>query len=352
MHLLRRVSGSLLAGAIALAGCCLGQPAAAADEPYPGQLVHGKAWLVVDATSGAILSARNPHRRLRPASTLKTLTALTLLPLLDKSQVYRVQWEDAAVEGSAVGIVPGATYTIDDLFYGLLLPSGNDAAHALASAAGGMKDTVALMQDQAERIGAVDTTVRNSSGLDAPGQLTTAYDLALIAKNALRRSDFVRYVTTATTAFPGQLPKRPDKQRPTYQIYNQNPLVLDGYPGAIGVKTGYTTGAGRTFVGAAERDGHRLIVVMMDYVEATDVAAPRLLDWGFAHLDDDPIGYLVGPRVPEKRLAARIAAPATAPTAAAGAGLPGWQGTVLPAGLAVALVVAVAGGLVLRRGRG
>lgn len=349
MHLSRRPPAALVAVLVTLAAASLGQPAHA-DKPAPGDLVHGKSWLVVDVSTAKVLAAKNPHRRLRPASTLKTLTALTLLPRLDKSSTYKVQWEDAAAEGSAVGIVPGASYTVDELFYGLLLPSGNDAAHALASAAGGMKDTVALMQEQAERVGAVDTTVRNSSGLDAPGQFTTAYDLALIAKSALRRRDFVHYATTATTAFPGRMPKRGGK-RATYQIYNQNPLVLDSYRGVLGVKTGYTTGAGRTFVGAAERDGHLLIIVMMGYLEPTELAAPRLLDWGFAHVADEPLGYLVPAPSPERHLVARTPAPAVTPTTA-GASLPGWGGTLVLAGVAVSLVVAVAGGLALRRGRG
>jgi D-alanyl-D-alanine carboxypeptidase (penicillin-binding protein 5/6) len=262
------------------------------DGPTPPKVL-AKSWLIADADSGEILAAKNAHTRLKPASTLKTLTAVTLLPLLDKQNEYKVQWEDAAVEGSAVGIVPGATYTIDQLFYGMMLPSGNDAAHALANAAGGKVKTVTLMKEEAKRLLAYDTTVRNPSGLDARHQVTSAYDLAIFAREGLQRADFRRYVGTITTAFPAEMPKK-DKKRKTYQIYNQNQLLIDGYRGVIGVKTGYTTLAGRTFVAAAERGGQTLIVSLMGIVEPSDVAAERLLNWGFEKVDAvQPVGNLL-----------------------------------------------------------
>ncbi|MEO8330412.1 MAG: serine hydrolase [Candidatus Nanopelagicales bacterium] len=276
---------------------------ATADVQRTGLLVDGshppkvlaKSWLIADAETGDVLAAQNEHRRLKPASTLKTLTAVTLLPLLDKQDKYKVQWADAAVEGSAVGIVPGATYTVDDLFYGMLLPSGNDAAHALANAAGGMKKTVAMMTAQAKALHADDTTVRNPSGLDAGHQFTSAFDLAIFARAGLQRDDFCRYVGTISKPFPAEMPKK-DKRRKTYQIYNQNPLLLEGYRGAIGVKTGYTTMAGRTFIGAATRGGRTLIVSMMGVTEATDTAAERLLNWGFDKTQVlNPVDNLLAP---------------------------------------------------------
>jgi serine-type D-Ala-D-Ala carboxypeptidase (penicillin-binding protein 5/6) len=345
----------VLAAAAVLTAVGTGAVAHADDASLaPAPTVDAKAWLVVDLSNGAILAAKDPHRRLRPASTLKTLTAVTLLPRLDKSAEYRVQWEDAAVEGSAVGIVPGATYTVDDLFYGLFLPSGNDAAHALANAAGGVHHTVQLMQAEAQRLGAADTTVRNPSGLDAPGQLTSAYDLALFAREGLRRADFRRYVSTVSTAFPAEMPRREGQERTTYQIYNQNPLLLSGYRGVVGVKTGYTTLAGRTFVGAAERHGHLLVVTMLANVESTDVAAERLLDWGFAHLDTTPVGYLVGASVPESRVAAPgtyAAAPGSPTTAGPDLSLELGRAVAVTVVL-LGLVALVAGGIALHRGYG
>ncbi len=259
--------------------------------------VLAKSWIVVDADTGEVLAAKNGHDPLRPASTLKTLTAVTLLPQLDLDTSYRVQWEDANANGSAVGIVPGSRYTIDELFYGLMLPSGNDAARALASAAGGLHRTVRAMNDKAEALGAQDTVAVNPTGLDAPGQVTSAFDLAVFARAGLADRDFRRYVSTVSTAFPAQEPKR-DKRRDTYMIYNQNPLLLEGYRGILGVKTGYTTEAGRTFVAAVRRGDRTLIVALMGIIEPSETAAKRLLTWGFSHGEEvTPVGSLDEPTV-------------------------------------------------------
>ena len=195
-----------------------------------------------------MLAAKDPHGRLRPASTLKILTALTLLPELDPATVYTAQWEDANVEGSRAGLVPDATYTVDNLFQALFLVSGNDAASALANAAGGVPQTVAAMNATAKSLGALDTTVRNPSGLDAPGQYTSAYDLAVIARTAMARRGLPRLRRPRSRrSSPGKMP-RAGKVRKTFEIYTQDRLLLN-YRGAIGVKTGWTTKARGTFVG-------------------------------------------------------------------------------------------------------
>jgi D-alanyl-D-alanine carboxypeptidase (penicillin-binding protein 5/6) len=293
-----------VAAAVLLAAS-VSAPAVAAASPSDPLKAHGvvvdgreppkvraKAWVVADADTGEVLAAKGAHDRLRPASTLKTLTAVTLLPRLDLSDRYRVQWEDAHTVGSAVGIVPGSRYTIDELFYGMLLPSGNDAAQALASAAGGKRKTVRAMNREAADLGANDTTAVNPTGLDAKGQFSSAFDLAIFAREGLTNKDFRRYVSTVSTSFPAQEPKR-DKRRDSYMIYNQNPLLLDGYRGVLGVKTGYTTLAGRTFIGAVERGGRTLIVTLMGLVDPTDTSADRLFTWGFTHGDDvTPVGSL------------------------------------------------------------
>ena len=255
--------------------------------------IRARSWIIVDADSGDVLAAKNAHDRYRPASTLKTLTALTLIPQLEQSDEYRVRWEDAHVMGSAVGIVPGSKYTIDELFYGLMLPSGNDAARALASANGGLPLTVRQMNATARKVGAHDTTASNPTGLDAKHQLSSAFDLAIFAREGLENRDFRRYVSTISTSFPAEEPKRANKKRDSYMIYNQNPLLINGYRGILGVKTGYTTEAGRTFVAAAERGGHTLIVSLMGIIEPTDVAAERLLEWGWNHGQSvEPVGSL------------------------------------------------------------
>ncbi len=280
--------------------------------------VAAQAWVVADATTGRVLAAKAPHLRLRPASTLKTLTALTLLPRLDPAALHTATDADVRVEGSKAGLVPGGTYTVDELFTGLFLPSGNDAATALANAAGGVPATVAAMNDQAQRLHARDTTAVNPTGLDADGQLTSAYDLALIARAGLQRADFRGYAAMTRAEFPGRMPTRPGAARATFQIQNQNRLLTHGYHGAVGVKTGYTTLAGRTFVGAAERDGHLLVVTLLRIGQPTEDAARALLDWGFANRDRPGIGELVDPLPGDEASATPTPSPAavTAPARA------------------------------------
>ena len=258
-------------------------------KPLPK--LSATSFLLADLDTGEVLAARNPHGRLRPASTLKVLTAITVLPRLTPDTVYTAQWADANAEGSRVGIVPDATYTVRQLFQGMFLVSGNDAAAALANAAGGQRQTVAGMNATAKGLGALDTTAQNPSGLDAPGQYTSAYDLALFARAGLARQDFRDYVTTVKAPFPGKMPKK-GKTRKSFQIYTQDRLLLN-YHGAIGVKTGWTTKARGTFVGAATRDGHTLVATVMHTKFSSWEESRALLEWGFANIAKArPVGSL------------------------------------------------------------
>jgi serine-type D-Ala-D-Ala carboxypeptidase (penicillin-binding protein 5/6) len=298
------------------------------------------SFLLADLDTGDVLAARNPHGRLRPASTLKVLTAITVLPRLDPAAVYTATSDDANAEGSRVGVVPGATYTVHQLFQGMFLMSGNDAASALANAAGGQRQTVARMNAVAKGLGALDTTARNPSGLDAPGQYTSAYDLALFGRAGLARKDFRDYVTTVKTEFPGKMPKK-GKARKSFQIYTQDRLLLN-YHGAIGVKTGWTTKARGTFVGAATRDGHTLIATVMHTKFSSWTESGALLDWGFANLDKaHPVGSLNQVTHVTQASAVRPSgagqkAVATAVVATTSGGLPFW--VWLPIALLFAVV--------------
>ncbi len=263
------------------------------DAPALPTGLAASGWLVADAGTGEVLAARDPHGRYYPASTLKTLTLLTLLPLLDQATVVAATAEDEQVEGSRVGIVQGGRYTVGLLFQALMLQSGNDAANALARTAGGVEETVAAMNDVAEHLGAFDTVAGSPSGLDVAGQTSSPYDLALIFRALLEEPGAVEILGTPTA----QMPPVPGRS-PGYQIQNQTPL-LGSYPGAIGGKTGFTDAARHTFVGAAERDGRVLVASVMDTenvpLRAADQAA-LLLDWGFALPDDvDGVGELVEP---------------------------------------------------------
>lgn len=258
------------------------------DAPALPSGVSASAWLVADADTGEVLAARAPHVRYLPASTLKTLTAVTLIPELDKDQLVKATYESAAVEGSKVGIVPGMRYSVDKLMTAMLVVSGNDAANALAHAAGGMKRTLELMNAKARYLKAYDTVARTPSGLDAPGESTSAYDLALIARAGLAMPDFRRYVATVRDRMPAPHGKH-------FEIYTHNRL-LTSYRGDIGVKNGYTVAAGATYVGAATRGGHTIIVTLMHAQPYFWDEARSLLTWGFkARGKVLPVGRLVDP---------------------------------------------------------
>ncbi len=288
------------------------------------------AWVVADAETGQVLAAKNPHGKYRPASTLKTLLALTMAPRLDPKSTITADKTDENVEGTRVGLVATQAYTVDDLWYGLLLRSGNDAANALARGGGGtMERGVRMMQAEAQRLQANDTTVVNPSGLDADGQFASAYDLALWGRAALARRDLRTYVSTIKHTFPGnQTATATKKNSKSFQVYTENRLMLRGFPGAIGVKTGYTTLAQNTLIAAAERDGRTIIATLMytPFGQITNEAG-RLLDWGFTAAGSvEPVGELVAPLSPAVTSPEDIgfvAAPANrGPAKAAGGELP------------------------------
>lgn len=269
-------------------GAALASPHAQAGHgapPLPN--VSAAAWLVADADSGEVLGARDAHGRFLPASTMKTLTAVSVLPGLDLNKTYVPTAAEVNIEGSKVGLVAGTRYPIGKLAEAMLVVSGNDAANALAGAAGGMAATVAKMNATARRLQAYDTLARNPSGLDAPDQRTSAYDLALVARAGLAMPSFAKYARTARDYVPA-----PGGGR--FEIDNHNKL-LTRYPGDIGIKTGYTIAARHTYVGAARRNGHTIVVTLLK-AETLYPDATALLDWGFAAVGRAvPLGRLVDP---------------------------------------------------------
>ena len=294
----------------ALGGAALHQPGVVVADGVPLlPEIEASAWLIADGHTGDVLAAHNAHLALPPASTLKLLTAITLLPGLDPTLSYTATDTDASVAGSRVGLAPDETYTFDDLTRGLLLASGNDAAHALAELSGGQAAAVAAMNAEAERLGAFDTVAVTPHGLDEPGQVSTAYDLALIARAALADPQVARLAQTTTYDFPGL-------DGTAFQIQNRNRL-LNSYEGAVGLKTGFTTEAGHTIAAAAERGDVQLIVTVLHPEEGrAEPIAEALLDWGFSTARVvAPVGTLVTPEDVERlQVAASIAEPAVAPT--------------------------------------
>lgn len=274
-------------GGDALSGC--GIITAPGTPPVPGE-VSAEAWLIADLDTGEIIAARDPHGRHRPASVIKVATAMQAVHDLPLHKVVAGTAEDAAQEGTKVGVGEGGFYSINDLLHGLLMYSGNDAAHALAMQMGGMDATLAKLNALAGQLGARDTRIATPSGLDGPGMSTSVYDMGLFYRYAWQNPVFANIVATRDFTFPG-------RDGGTYPIENDNKLLAN-YPGALGGKTGYTDDAGQTYVGAADHDGRRLVAVLLRGTRqpiAPWEQAVRLLDYGFATAPGTNVGTLVEP---------------------------------------------------------
>ncbi|CAM3052770.1 D-alanyl-D-alanine carboxypeptidase family protein [Skermania piniformis] len=340
-----------------------------AGAPALPKDISATSWVVADLDTGNVLAAKDPHGRYRPASTIKTLLAIVALRELDLSRVVTGTAEDAAVDGTRVGIGPGGQYSNDQLMHALLMASGNDAANVIARELGGVDATLRKMNAQARTLGALDTRAATPAGLDGPGMSSSAYDLALIFRTAMQLPRFEQIIHTEQIDFPG-FPKDPripeDIDHPGFAIGNDNQLLYN-YDGAIGGKTGYTDDARHTFLAGAERGGRRLVVALMQAdvlpIRPWEQGA-RLLDYGFALPRDASVGTLAAtaePAAPESRAAQPqpIAEPGTiAPTAiAAPAGtasptLPHWPlriGLILGGLLAIVLLLLTASMLHDRR---
>jgi len=247
----------------------------------PEQLSAGSA-LLMDADTGAILFARHHMERRSPASTTKIMTALLILEggRLDEKVV--ITERATAVAGTRLGLRRGQQVTLRDLLWGILIKSANDAALAAAEHVGGSEEQfVARMNAKADSLGMQGTHFANPHGLDNPDHYSTAYDLAILARQALHNPTFARMVQTREaqlTILTGRNGKV--VKRKVIRTHNQ---LLGQFAGADGVKTGYTEQAGRCLVASATRGDHRLITVLLNDSRRWAEAA-ALLEYGFAAL--------------------------------------------------------------------
>ncbi|MFF2024362.1 D-alanyl-D-alanine carboxypeptidase family protein [Streptomyces sp. NPDC058171] len=328
--------------------------------PAPPAGLSALSWLVADARTGEVLAARDAHRKLPPASTLKALFAVTVLPHVKGGSAHTVTDEELADIGSGsslVGVEAGYRYRVEDLWRGVFLSSGNDAVRVLSSLNGGVDETVRQMQAKARELGAMDTRVVSPDGYDAEGQVSSAYDLAVIGREGLTDPDFIRYASTKLADFPGG--------RVTFPIQNTNRLLtgedgVSAYRGLIGVKNGYTTHAGYTLIAAAERDGRTVITTVMnpqDGGHAVYEEARELLDWGFAAIGRvRPVGSLLPPPPrPAPAAATRPAAatprPLAVPVAGADTADAEWSTASWLGGSALVLLTGLTVVRARRRGR-
>lgn len=251
---------------------------AAADEPS----VSARSAVVIEAETGTVLFSENMSERRAMASTTKIMTAILTIEAGDLDREFTVDKFAIMVEGTSMGLREGDRVSRRDLLYGIMLPSGNDAANAAAvSVSGSVAAFVEKMNAKAGALGLADTHFANPSGLDADGHYTTAYDLARLAAYAMKNETF-REIACCKS-------KELEYGNPPYKrtLYNSNKM-LTRYEGAVGVKPGFTDNARRCLVSAAERDGTLLIAVTLndgdDWNDHT-----KMLNYGFTQVSAYPL---------------------------------------------------------------
>ena len=326
------------------------QQVGGADLASPGIVVHypahgarplpsvpASAYVIANAKTGQVLAAKDAHGLFPPASTLKVLTAVTLIPLLSPNATVPASSRAATTAEFDVGLVAGRRYKVSDLFRALLLISANDAAVALTQATGSLARGMALINAEAHRLQAYDVVAKQPNGLPADGQVTSAYDQALIARQALALPAFMNYDSTQTARFP-VTPKN------WVPLVNQNKLLTQ-YRGGIGGKIGWTEAAGATYIGMARRNGVTLIVTVLHCTPLQEITTgEKLLDWGFAMNGKvRPAGQLVPPL---PAVAASHTRPHAAPPQAGSGAMPP---ELVIAGASLLAAVLLAAGWITRR---
>lgn len=249
---------------VLLCALALAHPAAATEAPA----ISAAAATVMHVDTGTVVFEKNADGHMLIASTTKIMTALVVIEHCALDEPVKILPEYTAVEGSSMYLRAGETYTVEELLYGLMLASGNDAATALAChTAGSIEAFAQLMNDKAAALGLENTSFRNPHGLDAEGHYSTARDLAALACYAMQNEQFRTIVSTNSKTIGAQ----------TFTNHNR---LLRTYPGALGVKTGYTEAAGRILVSCAQRDNTQFVCVTISDPNDWDDHA-RLLDWAF-----------------------------------------------------------------------
>lgn len=234
-------------------------------------VLNAMAAVLIEESSGRVLYSKSATEKRSIASTTKIMTALTALENGDLEDVVTVSKKAASIGGSTIGLRAGEKYTLKEMLYMLLMISANDSAIAIAEHIGGTVENFAeMMNKRAVSLGAVNSKFVTPHGLDRENQYSTAYDVALITREALKNPIFADIVSTVSSSIPG------------HNLYNTNEL-LGSYRGMDGVKTGYTGKAGRCLVTTAKREGMRLISVILGSPtrNARADATRKLLDYGF-----------------------------------------------------------------------
>ncbi len=253
--------------------------------------IQATSGILIDAKTGDVLYYKDEHLRLEPASCTKMITCLLALENLPLDEVITIDAETPKTEGNSIHLAEGEEITVENLLYGLMLESANDAAVALAiRIAGNTDDFAVMMNESARELGAVDTTFVNPNGLHQEGHMSTAYDLAMVAKGCMRNTTFRQLVSTERYTIPAtNMSEARDILTTNRLLYDEETVVpSDGkqipakYDGAIGIKTGYTSRAQGCLAAGAERGGTELIAVVLHSTDLGRFGDCRaLLDYGF-----------------------------------------------------------------------
>jgi len=243
---------------------------AAAEEVGTSAL----ACVVIDERSGRVLLSHNAESALPMASTTKVMTALLALENGDLDAPVTCSRTAFGVPGTSIYLAEGETLTLREMLYGLMMASGNDAATAIAEHIGGtVEDFCRMMTARAAELGCKNTVFLTPHGLPCEGHYTTAHDLALIAREAMSHAEFREIVGTCRATIPWE-------GRSYDRVLNNKNKLLTTYEGATGIKTGYTKKAGRCLVFGAERNGMRIIGVVLNCWDWFNESA-RLMDLAF-----------------------------------------------------------------------
>ncbi len=239
--------------------------------------LSARAAVLIDGKSGKVLFEKNKDERLPMASTTKIMTGLLACESKKMKKVVTVSPVASGTEGSSLWLEPGEKQTLENLTYGLMLRSGNDAAVAIAEYLGGSTEAFALMMNErAKKIGVQNTGFQNPNGLDAEGHFTTAYDLALISREAMKNKKFRKIVSTKSKTIPWE------SSEWDRSLTNHNKMLWR-YEGCNGIKTGFTKKSGRCLVTSAKRGKTELICVTLNAPDDWNDHT-KMLDYGFETL--------------------------------------------------------------------
>lgn len=264
--------------------------------------LSGESAILIDVDTLEILYSKNPHQKLYPASTTKIMTGILAIELGNMDDIVTVDQEVVDLtDGSHIALEPGEELSLEHLINALLIESANDAALAIAKhISGSIDEFVKLMNEKAKAIGALNTNFVNPNGLPHEEHLSTAYDLALMAKYAMENETFREIVKNYTYTIP--ITNKKSQERNLWSanrlLYSTERINVNGtqttikYEGVNGVKTGYTIAAGQCLVTSYEKDGHKLIAVVLKSSGKNIYSdVHKLLNYGTNNFEKVKIGY-------------------------------------------------------------